>query len=84
MDYRLLIDIEVFDVLRSLQSRRQQRLLEHFRRIQRHPEDHAEYSERDPSGRRIDVCLFEGYAIYYWEDFADRQVKILELLPADE
>lgn len=82
MEYRLLVDIEVFEYIAKLKPSLRNRLIEQFKRIQSYPGNHAEYTERDPSGRRIDVCVYEGMAIHYWEDFADRHVKILEVTPA--
>ena len=40
------------------------------------------YVEHDSVGRRIDVHVFRNFAIKCWADFADRQVKILDLHPA--
>jgi hypothetical protein len=41
------------------------------------------YVDRDESGRQLDVSLFEGFAINYWIDDADRQIKVFQLIPAD-
>jgi hypothetical protein len=30
----------------------------------------------------VDVSVVDGFAIYYWTDEADKQVKILELIVA--
>ncbi|MEI9895579.1 MAG: hypothetical protein WDN28_17240 [Chthoniobacter sp.] len=39
--------------------------------------------ESDKVGRRVDIHVTGKYAIKFWDDFADRQVKILDLHPAD-
>jgi hypothetical protein len=83
MEYRLLVDMDVFDFLQKLKPIQRQRLVDQFRRTQDYPSHHSEYVERDPAGRRIDVCVFEGFAIHFWEDFADRHVKILAVTSAD-
>jgi hypothetical protein len=41
------------------------------------------YEERESSGRPLHVSIVGDYAITYWEDFADRQVKVLEIARAD-
>jgi hypothetical protein len=82
MEYGLLVDIEVFEYLAKLKPSLRNRLVEQFKRIQSYPAHYAEYTERDPSGRRIDVCVYMGLAIHYWEDFADRHVKILAVTSA--
>ncbi len=83
MDFRLLIDMEVLDELAKLKPSIRKELLAQFRLIQDYPSAYAEYVERDASGRRIDVCITAGFAIHYWEDSADRHVKVLALVPAD-
>lgn len=82
MNYRLLIDIEVFDFLQALKPAQRRRLLGQFRLIQDFPTNHIEYTERDLSDRIIAVCIMDGFAIHYWDDFADRHVKILAVTPA--
>jgi hypothetical protein len=58
-------------------------LLTHFHRIEESPVDLSYYVDRDESGRQLDVSLFEGFAINYWIDDADRQIQVFQLIPAD-
>lgn len=58
------------------------RLMKRFLEIAASPGQFAEYEERDESGRRLDVNVCGDYAIAYWDDFADRHLKILEVAPA--
>ena len=81
--YRLLIAIEVLDFLRTLRRREQQDLLNRFRQIAAFPSNFADYIEYDATGRRIGVRVFRNFAIKFWDDFADRHVKILDLHFAD-
>ncbi len=83
MPYRLLIDLEVVTLLQTLPARRRRNLLNHFRALERYPSAHSDYTEADAHDRRVDVSVREGFAIYYWIDEADRQVKILQLIAAD-
>jgi hypothetical protein len=83
MDFRLLISIEVIEFLQKLPAARRKRLVQHFRRIQDFPGHYSDYIETDSSGRRVDVSVFDGFAIVYWADVADRHLKILELQKAD-
>lgn len=82
-DSRLLIDIEVFEFLRTLKRREQESLLKHFREIAAFPARFSDFVEYDTVGRRVDVHVFGKFAIKFWDDFADRQVKILDLHFAD-
>ena len=80
---RLLIAVEVLDFLHTLQPREQRNLLQHFRDIAASPSQFSDYVEYDTAGRRVDVHVFGRFAIKFWDDFADRHVKILDLHFAD-
>ena len=80
---RLLIAIEVLDFLRTLRRREQQDLLRRFREIAAFPSNFSDFAEYDSSGRRVGVHVFGKFAIKFWDDFADRHVKILDLHLAD-
>ncbi len=82
-DSRLLIDIEVVDFLRTLRPREQRDLLKRFREIAAFPSDFSDFVEYDSAGRRVDVHVVGKFAIKFWDDFADRHVKILDLHFAD-
>jgi hypothetical protein len=75
MSYQLLIAIEVLDFTRSLPRREQQLLWKRFREIGETPHRFADYSEPDRTMRLLDVHLHAGFAVFYWEDAADRHVK---------
>jgi hypothetical protein len=47
------------------------------------PTGFSDFSESDASGRRVDVHVFGRFAIKFWDDFADRHVKILDVHFAD-
>ncbi len=83
MTYRLFIAVEVIDLLESFSRSRRREILAHFRRLQDAPGHYSDYLEADESGRRVDVSVVRGLAIYYWVDDADQHVKILKLMVAD-
>jgi hypothetical protein len=80
---RLLIDIEVLELLRTCKRKQQENLLKRFREIASHPSNYSDFAEYDSSARRVDVHIYDGFAIKFWDDFADRHVKILEIHSAD-
>ena len=82
-DTRLLIDIEVLDFLRKLRSREQRDLLKRFREVAAFPSNFSDFVEHDSAGRRVDVHSYGKCAIKFWDDFADRHVKILDVHFAD-
>ena len=83
MKYRLLIAVEVLDFAAALNRREQEVLWKRFREIREHPHLYADYNEPDSEGRLLDVHVHSGFAIHFWEDGADRHVKILHLCRAD-
>jgi hypothetical protein len=82
-DSRLLIAIEVLDFLRTLRRREQEDLLKRFREIAAFPSNCCDFVEYDSEGRRVGVHVFGKFAIKFWDDFADRHLKILDLHFAD-
>jgi hypothetical protein len=80
---RLLIAVEVFDFLRTLPRRDQENLLKRFKEIGINPNHFSDYVEYDASRRRVDVHISGKFAVKFWNDFADRHVKILDLHLAD-
>jgi hypothetical protein len=83
MEYRLLIDLEVVELLQQLPRRVRDDLLTHFGRIREFPGNHSDFQERDAVGRPVDISVYGRFAIHYWTDVADRHIKILALKPAD-
>lgn len=83
MSFRLLIDLDVIDFMQRMPTSQRSRLLAHFRGIQTSPERQSDCVEHDETGRRVDISIFEGLAVFYWTDHADRQVKVLKLVATD-
>jgi len=54
-----------------------------LRKLQESPERYSDYIDQDTSGRQVDVSVYNGWAIFYWIDHADRQIKILQMMIAD-
>lgn len=79
----LLIDIEALEFLRTLRPKEQVQLLDYLREIAAFPSKFSDFIERDSAGRRVAVHLFGKFAIKFWNDFADRHVKILDVHLAD-
>ena len=84
MGYRLFIALDVLAYLEAQNRSRRRAILAHFERLQDFPGNYSDYIETDKAGRRLDVSVFSGVAIYFWVDDADQQVKILKLMTADK
>ena len=83
MNYRLLVDIEVVEFLAELPRQTQVLIRRRLGEIQTAPARFADFQENDSRGRLIDVHVFAGFALYYWDDFADRQIKVFRIRRAD-
>ena len=83
MSYRLLLDIEVVEFIAGLSRRDQIQLRRRLGEIQASPTRFSDYQDREPNGRLLDVHVHCGLAIYYWDDFADRHVKVFRIRRAD-
>jgi hypothetical protein len=84
MKYRLLIDYEVIEFIEALSRKDQRRLQDRFVAIQDYPQKFSDYTEADSAGRRVSIHICGKYAIKFWEDHADRHVKILDVRLADK
>jgi len=83
MNYRLLIDYEVIEFMETLPRRDQRALRNRFLAIQSLASRHADYTESDSTGRAVDINICGKYAIKFWQDHADRHLKILDVHFAD-
>jgi hypothetical protein len=79
MQFRLLIDLDVLDILAKYPASRGRRLFAHFRKIQSYPENCSEFVEPDDEGRQLAISTFDNISIHYWIDYADRHIKILRI-----
>ena len=84
MKRRLLIDSEILDFLGRLKRRDRDFLLARFAAIRDFPAQHVDYHHRDESGRDLDGHIAGRFAIVFWDDFADRHIKIMGVTWADE
>jgi hypothetical protein len=84
MKYRLLIDWEVIEFVETLPRKDRRALRNRFVAIQNYPRKFSDYAESDSSGRRVEIHICGKYAIKFWEDHADRHIKILDVRLADE
>jgi hypothetical protein len=58
MDYRLLIDLEVVEIIQRLPRRMRDDLLTQFHRIRDFPSRYADYHEQDAVGRRVEISIY--------------------------
>lgn len=81
--YSISLRIEVVEALGALKRAERQRI---WRFIESLPDDPArtgDYSERDSTGRRIEVSLVGDHAIHYWLDGPVNEFKVVDMRSAD-
>jgi len=81
--YELLLAWSVIERLNALPKGRRQRLGQQLLKLEESPDLLSEFASTAGDGRRLDVFIFDGWAVFYWIDFADRHVKVLDMKPAD-
>ena len=81
--YRLLVDWAVIEKADGLPLPVRRVIKTVFVRIGRFPDRMSDYMEPNDRGIDLSVHLSHGFAIKYWTDFADRHVKILDIVAAD-
>ncbi|MGO8766575.1 MAG: hypothetical protein ACLQSR_15730 [Limisphaerales bacterium] len=84
MKYRLLIDYEVIEFLETLPRQDQRLLRNRFVAIRDDSQKFSDYREADSEGRRVNIHICGKYAVKFWEDHADRHLKILDVRFADQ
>jgi hypothetical protein len=83
MRYRLLIDYEVIELLETLPRKDQRLLRNRFVAIRDDSQKFSDYMESDSEGRRVNIHICGKYAVKFWEDHADRHLKILDVRFSD-
>ena len=83
MKRRLLIDSEVLEFVGALRRSDRDLLLARFEAIRNDPARHADFPHRDESGRDLEGHVVGRFAIVFWDNFADRHVKIMGVTWAD-
>ena len=84
MKRELLLAFAVIEFLGKRQKRDREMLFRVMEQMCEFPDRYAAFEEFDEDWNPlVDVHLVEGYAISFWDDFADRHLKILKVRPAD-
>jgi len=81
---RLLLDSEVVAFLEQIPAGSRRAIWRRLREIAETPARFGDFQEQDSRGRKLAAHIFGDYAILYWDDFADRHLKVLEITSADE
>jgi hypothetical protein len=83
MEYEVYLRREVFEFLRQTRRDERDQLLRLLRALGQDPYRRGDFTERDRSGRDIEVLVFRRYAILYWADHPVKEMKATEIRYAD-
>lgn len=83
-EYGLFLDIGVVEQLQMMRLADRRRIFASMEKIRQRPGEFSGHSSRDSEGRLVHVHFTGRFAIKYWEDFADRHVKILDIRRASD
>ena len=81
--FRLLVDFEAVLFIERLPQGVRNAIRSRLGQIRESPTSRSDYFEHDLIGRRVEINICDGFAIKYWIDQADRQIKVLDIHPAD-
>ncbi|MSU50402.1 MAG: hypothetical protein EXS37_15175 [Opitutus sp.] len=81
--FRLLIDYDVAVMIERLPKRLRQAIRLRLIEIRDYPANRTDYTEQDSAGRGVAINICGAFAIKFWVDHADRQIKILDIHPSD-
>jgi hypothetical protein len=84
MEYEVYLRAEAFEFLRRRHGDERSRLLRLLHELGRDPYRRGDFSERDLSGRDVQVLIFQRYAISYWADHAVKELKVIDVRYADK
>jgi len=81
--FALLVVYDVFEYIERLPRNEQLAIRKRFLQIRDFPHNHSDYSEPDDLDRHLEINICGKFAVKYWIDHSDQQVKILDIHPAD-
>ena len=81
--FRLLLDYDVVVFIEGLPRPARHAIRTRLIEIRDYPANRTDYTEQDATGRKVAINICGAFAIKFWVDHADRQIKILDVHPAD-
>lgn len=80
--YKVLVTVEVFHMDRPSRAERNH-VLSFLESLAANPERAGDFTERDDSGRIVQIKVLGDYALTYWADHAVKEVKVIKIEKAD-
>ena len=83
MNYRLLVSLDVLELIERLPRKARLGLRATIAEIGRDPIGISDATDLDSKGRIVQIMIVGDYALTYWNDDADKHVKLLDIHSAD-
>jgi hypothetical protein len=81
--YRIFVRMEAAEVLRSIRGIQRASLVAFIGSLTTEPDTRGDYSERDETGRDLEIKVVGSFAVTYWTDHAATEVKVVDVRRAD-
>jgi hypothetical protein len=75
--------MEAAEVLRGIRGIQRTSLVAFIDSLSAKPDTRGDYSERDGTGRDLEIKVVGSFAITYWPDHAAKEVKVVDVRRAD-
>ncbi len=75
--------MEAAEILRAIRGNQRISLVAFIDSLSGDPNKGGDYTERDETGRQLEIKVIGSFAITYWADHAALEVKVVDLRRAD-
>ncbi len=83
ISYEVYVRHEIYENLEPLPESDRNRIFRFLESLSGDPFQEGEVTGRDSGGRECQVKLLGRFAVYYWPDHAEKEVRVVDLVDAD-
>ena len=84
MRYSVFIEESAVEAVAATRGRQRKDLKEFIRSLGTDPFNEGDFPETDDTGRKIFTKLIGAYAVSFWSDHAVKEIKVFDVLKADD
>ncbi len=84
ISYEIFLRTEAIDALRMIRAAPRRQLAGFIDSLSTNPFAEGDYAMRDSTEREVQIKILNAYAITFWSDHAAKEIKILDIRPADQ
>lgn len=81
--YRIFVRMEAAEILRAIRGGQRSSAAAFIDSLSGDPNKTGDYSERDETGRNLEIKVIGSFAITYWADHAAAEVKVVDVRRVD-